>query len=444
MPRLLAASLFALTLLALAPGAAAQTPPSEATIRSDAREHIKPGATVTVRGQGTREWNRGAYEFRRSITMRSDVADMPGVEVETYGDIVYQSHGNVYRYKGFNVGDWRYFGLPDPTAEEVEAVLMTDPAKAYPHGTLDQDRSLAILDGEETYWHSLESVTVKAAARSKQAISYTEVAEVETVMEVRLYREAVDAPWTRFITTRNSETRLGVETFTAEQVRAMRTLRDAVIIAGLEDEAAALPEVDVPEFRDPRALADYVYAALRGDDPAVLEATLLAVLAPRHFVAGSETALGIQARTQMVEPILTSVRGDGGAGTFAAQTCEQPRLNERMTSGSRYYYHSILTVPPRFTGNASVMQVLIEEAPGGYRNGQPLPGRLVVGDLKVYTSQKADDLAYVASFDDPAAKCPGGAAQAAQGAVQEAQSTVEDAVDRGRRALGRIFGRRRN
>lgn len=423
-----------LFLLAFASGAHAQTPPSESRIKADAKEHVKSNATsVTIRGDGTREWNDGAWEYYRSITIRSPYSEMPGVEIENYGDIVYQSHGSSYAYHDYRVGDWRYFGIPDPSPEEVEAILMTDPAKAYPHGTLDQGRELTFLSDEETYWHNPTSVTVPVEVRYKKAVSYTEVAENVARMDVRLYRETADGPWESFISTTESDEELSRETFSANAVREMRTLRDAAIIAEREAAADALPTVEVPTFRDGEHLATHTYQMLRESDPATLRAYLLAVLAPRHFVSGSTTALGA-ASEQMVDQIVQ--KATGGEITFAMQTCPTPNINRDRTrrSRNRTYFYSVLDVPPRGSGSSVVLEVVDEEAPGGYRNGQALPGRVALGDLKVYVSDDRDDLAWLQSFDDPSAMCQ-------QNAVDGARDTVESTVDRARRGLGRLLGR---
>ena len=434
--------LAAAAVLLLVPTASAQTPPSEARIRADVLAEVHPSATsVSLRGNGSRQLNDGVWEFVHSITARKPFPEMPGVEIESYGDVVYQSHGSTYRYDRYRTGDWRYFGIPDPSPAEIQALLDTDPARAYPHGTLDADRTLTVLTDEPTYWHNPESVTVRVRMRSKQAVSNTEVAETETVQAVRMYREERAGPWTSFITTRESQEEIGRASFSADAVRAMRTLRDAAAIAQLEAEAAALPEVSVPDFQSGDDLARFVYQTLRGSDRATMEATLRAVLAPRHFVDEKAGALGIRAKMEILDPALTAALG--GTSTFGDQTCAAPRLNEERTrrSANRTYFYGILDVPPRGNGASIALEVFHEEAPGGYRNGQRLPGRLVVGDLKVYTSQDADDLAYLASFDDPATACPGVAGQAAQDATQEARGTVEGAVQEGRRRLGRIFGR---
>ncbi|WP_412070450.1 hypothetical protein [Rubrivirga sp. IMCC43871] len=156
---------------------------------------------------------------------------MPGVEIESYGDVVYQSHGSTYQYDRYRTGDWRYFGIPDPSAEEVEAVLMTDPASVYTHRTRDADRELTVLTGEEMYWHNPTSVTLKVQARYRAIENTTEISDNEGVFEVRLYREAFDGPWTRFTTVGREVSETGRETLPATEVAEMRTLKDAAAIA---------------------------------------------------------------------------------------------------------------------------------------------------------------------------------------------------------------------
>ena len=441
-----------------ATAAQAQTPPSDSQIRRDVLAHVKPNATtVATRGEGSRHLNGGVYEFVRSITTRSPFEEMSGVEIESYGDIVYQSHGSSYQYDRYRVGDWRYLGIPAPTVEEVQAALDLDPVEAYPFGTLEQDRSLTVLTDEEAYWHNPESVTIKVRTRSRKAVSYTEVAETESVVEVRMYRDVRNGPWTRFLTTTKSEEEIGRETFSAEAVRSMRTLKDAAEIAGLESQTAALPSVSVPQFSSGLELTEYLYQVFREGDRGTVEATIRSVLAPRHFVEGSSTALGLQAQQQILDKAMTGLFG--GETSFAAETCATMTLDEERSERSgRFYVLGVTDMPPRRSDRMSwTMEVKPEEASGGYSNGRALPGRIVLGDLTVGVSMQPDDIAYINSFSDEAAKCPGLVGASVQGAAGQAtdsatgaagqaadraREAAEGAAQQGRRAIGRIFGRR--
>ncbi|MEM0963504.1 MAG: hypothetical protein AAGK21_13315 [Bacteroidota bacterium] len=439
MRRVLFAALFPFALTA---GAEAQAPPSDARIRADLIEHAFPLATsVEIRGDGTREWTGAVYEYYRSVTARRPYPEISGVEIEAYGDIVYQSHGSSYAYHDYRVGDWRYFGIPDPITEEVEAVIEADLPAFYPHRTLDADRQLAIHSDAETYWHDPTSVTIRVSARYSAIVSTTEISENEGVFEVRLYRDAYESPWTRFTIVSRDETEVGRVTRPDYEVAEMRTLKEAIAIAGLEADAAALPEVTVPAFTSGRQLADHTYRMLRESDRNTFEAYLRAVLAPRHVVDGTDAALGAAAQMQILDPALAAAFD--GRLTAKDVFCEVPVLHEERTRRSltRVYYHSALTAPPRGSGSAIALEIAFEEAPGGYRNGEALPGRFVIGAINIYTSNDADDVAWVQSFDDPARMCPGLDGQAVQEAQQETRSAVEGAVEEGRRRLGRLLGR---
>lgn len=372
---------------------------------------------------------------------------MPGVEVESYNDIVYQSHGSTYAYKSYRVGDWRLYGMPDPTPEEVLAVLDTDPAEAFPFGTLDTDRELEMIEGEEPYWHTLESVSLKMRARYATAEG-NQQANQEAVMEIRLYRDAMDAPWTRFMSSRRQATELSREPLR----EGIRTLKEVAEIAQYEAYAASLPEVEVPAFSSGMDLARFLYDAFRATtDRATLEATIRAVLPSSEFYPGTK-AVDIYTQTWL-DTVLDDLTG--GTSSFAEQTCESPVINDNPPTREtdRIYIHSLLTMPPRGTAIGAMMVRTVQES-AGYRNGQPVPGRWTLspvlnqslGGLFASTSKDADDLAWLRSFDDPSSLCTASgqavqaATQEAQGATDSAREAVEGAVERGRRRLGRLLG----
>ena len=131
-------ALLTLTLLAAA-SAAAQAPPSDARIRADVREHVFSGATeIDIPGEGRRELNRGVYIFRRSITARMP-STRPGVEVEAWGAMVYDSHGSSYQFSDYWPSNSRLVGMPDPPADEILALVDAEPSKAYSFDALDTD-----------------------------------------------------------------------------------------------------------------------------------------------------------------------------------------------------------------------------------------------------------------------------------------------------------------
>ena len=438
-------------LVLLAATASAQSPPSEARIKADAREHVAPGATdVTIRGDGERQLNRGVYQYARAITIHVDHPEIEGVRVERYGDIIYDSHGSRYTYTDFRPSSWRYFGLPDPTREEVLAAIEMSPADAFPHGTLDLPLGAELREGEETYWHSLESVSVPVRLTYTQYatgnVAPGELADFATETVVRLRREEYGAPWT-------SIDMDGVQSTTEEIGRrpgeeGIPTLKDKVRYLEAQAVAAALPQVEAPPFASDAEMGAWIYEQFRSTtDRAMLEASIRAVLPADAFVEGFEGVLPIGKQMWIDQLVNTLTRGDA---TFAELSCPAPALDSEYyrRNGQRLRYPTILTA--RGSG-AAVLMVEAQQESGGYRNGQPVLGRWVVRDINAWTRASDDDIAWLRSFDDPSSICaPAG--QAVQAASEQARETsgeaqsgardaVEGAAREGRRRLGRIFGR---
>lgn len=441
----------ALALLLLTTPASAQTPPSAAQISADVRANIAPNATVTLRGNGSRQLNGGVYEFVHSITARYPSSEMAGVEIEGYHDVVYQSHGSRYVFDRVRVGDWRYFGLPAPSDGETLALLESKPADGYPFGTLDLPRSVEVIEGAELHWHNLTSVTVPIRLRyTKYGTGNVrhELADFEWETEVRLYREAPADPWDRFLL--GGFASEAVEVGRRPGEAGLRTVAEAGEVAEREHYASALPQVSVPAFSSGMEMVRFLYTALRdAPDRATAEATLRALLSPSYFAEGSETALSDWAEIEVLPGLLGALYD--GPSRFADQFCEAPDIDQERTSDRRVYIRRVLDRPPRGTHMSWGMEVAVAQTSGGYRNGRPLPGAWKVESLSIHLSDDPDDLAWIASFDDPSSLCTasgravqaatGNVEGAADGATDRARGAVDGAVQEGRRRLGRIFGR---
>lgn len=435
----------------LAATASSQTPPSETRIKADAREHVAPGATdVTIRGDGERQLNRGVYQYARAITIHVDHPDIEGVRVERYGDIIYDSHGSRYTYTDFRPSSWRYFGLPDPTREEVLAAIELDPAEAFPHGTLDLPRTAELIEGEEVYWHSLERVDVPVRLTYSEYatgnVAPGEIADFVTETEVTLRREAYGEPWTSIDYDGVSSSPEEVGRRPGEE--GIPTLKDRSRFLEAQALAAALPSVEAPAFASDTELGAWIYEQFRSTtNRAMLEASIRAVLPADAFVEGFEGVLPIDKQMWVTELVDTLTRGDA---TFADLTCPTPALDSEYYRRNNQRLRYPIILEARGSG-AAVLTVVAEQESGGYRNGQPVLGRWVAKDIDAWTRASDDDLAWLRSFDDTSSICTpaGQAAQAASerasqttGQAEEgARGTVEGAVREGRRRLGRIFGR---
>ena len=438
-----------LVTLAIAAGAAAQSPPSEAQIRADVRANINSNATVTLRGNGSRQLNGGVYEFVHSITARYPHSEVEGVEIEGYHDVVYQSHGSRYVFDRVRVGDWQYFGLPDPSSEEILALMETKPADAYPIDAIDLARSIDVIEGGTVRWHSLESVTVPIQMRyTTYDGNEREFVDFEWDTEVRLYREAFEAPWTGFI-----RGGLGYNGYPTEVGRrpgqpGTPKISEAVDNAASAAHASTLPDVQVPEFRSDMELARYLYQAFRETtDRPTLEATIRAVLPSDAFVAGGDGAVDLATQMWIDERLDALLKGEI---SFREHTCPSPTYNEeRYRRENVIVFSDIFQTHPR--GGKVALSVRASPEQTGYRNGQPVAGGYALNDLSVYITTNEDQLAWLRSFDDTSSVCSA-SGQAVQAATQEAQGAatgatdqargaVEGAVQEGRRRLGRLFGR---
>jgi len=424
---------------ALAAGAAAQTPPSEAQIRADVRANIASNATVTLRGNGSRQLNGGVYEFVHSITARYPYEGVPGVEVEGYHDVVYQSHGSRYVFDRVRVGDWKYFGIPAPSVEEIQAIVDTDDVTPYTNegDVMMLDRSITVEETETPT--KPNQATAHGTARYKVWVSDGWVQDMTADVEVTAFRESLGDPWTSFRTQFSNKTEGDRSPMPQGALRMWQyeQMQDQVA------ESSDLPEVSVPEFSSKEGLVRFAYRMLRETtDPKTIEAYLRA-LAPNSYFADEER--------RAFAPGVSIGRGPEDmfrfGSSFAEVTCETPTYFEE---DGIVFFQSILDIQePNETRYALKMGVEQEDV--GYRNGQQVWGDWAVTFIVPQFGMSDDDLAWIRSFEDPERlwAASGQATQAAtreaeaarDGAADRARGAVEGAVEEGRRRLGRIFRR---
>ena len=426
--------------LTLAAGAAAQTPPSEAQIRADVRANIASDATVTLRGNGSRQLNGGVYEFVHSITARYPFTGYPGVEVEGYHDVVYQSHGGRYVFDRVRVGDWTYFGIPAPSVEEIQAVVDTDDVTPFTNegDVMVLDRSITVDETDEPT--KPDRATAHGTARYKVWVSDAWVMNMTADVEITAYRESLDAPWTRF-GTRFTNKREGSRSPMPSGALRMWQYRQMQERAA---EADGLPAVSVPAFPTREAIIGFTYQMLREtQDPKEIEAYLRALAPDSHFMDESRQALSDEAgaKPRMAEDMFRF------ESSFAEVTCEAPVYFE---DGDRVFFQDLVDMQEP-DGRRYALEMRIGREELGLRNGQRLQGDWVVESINPQFGMRAEELEWIRSFDDPSSLCTpagravqaatGTAEGAADGATDRARGAVDGAVQEGRRRLGRLLGR---
>ena len=395
-------SLVAALALLLSPLATAQAP-SASRIRSDVRSHVSSGATnITMVGNGTRSWNRGAWEFARTITYEVPYAEMEGVTVEVYGDIVYQGG----RYHSFRPGTQRYLGIDLPDPAEIDALFRTQLDQVFPLEALDEGYSYEILSDPAPTWHGPLGVSFQVRTRSKHRQTARILREVEAIRKVRMSREDVAGPWTYFVVSTESSEEVGREERPEAELDRMRRLFDVARIVRAEAEAGAVPEIDFKEFDNGNHLVVVTYKMLREADPATLEAYLRAVMAKEFYEEGSTTALNANGQA-LVDLALEHAHEN--ELTYADQHCEALALDVERTEAARnaqVHIRSIFDTPPRGQGNSWSTVMHVYQTVAGYRNGEQVPGPWKLFGLTIVSRDSPDNRAWLNSFDDRSMVCP--------------------------------------
>ena len=206
-----AAGLVFLLFLVMAP-APVQAQPSDAQVRKDI---MNPGVKrlELTNKPGTKQWNSdtGAWEFVRGVRVIRDYPDIEGVDLVVVGDAVYQLYGSNYKYWKFRVASNEYLGIPNPTEDEILAILNQDLEKFltnYWYNRIVNDvREIRLADASMWFWHTPTSVSFQMTTAYDAKTSDLDVASVEQDYDVRFYRDDYQGPWLNFISS-NGEQRI--------------------------------------------------------------------------------------------------------------------------------------------------------------------------------------------------------------------------------------------
>ena len=210
--------------------------PSDAQIIKDLKSPGVLSVTLSKKGGG-KVWSRTdlQYYWERGavVTRKADVPDMPDVKLEIGGLATYTIVGGKYVFKKFYVTWNDYQGIPKPTEKEIMTLMETDRRKVfgYAYNRIVGDvEKLKLADDPKWTWHTPNSVSFNMVVVAPQIINNTDVARIQQIYEVRLYRDKVKDPWKNFISSPgqgDERKELSKKTYTAEEVRAMKTLADS-------------------------------------------------------------------------------------------------------------------------------------------------------------------------------------------------------------------------
>lgn len=202
--------------------------PADAQVIKD----ISGSRTISVSlapNGGTRQFNSdlGAYEWVRGALCTLKTND-PDVQLLVRGDAVYNLIGTTATFRKFRVISNEYLGIPNPTADEIMALIRADPPKffgsVYNNVVGDINRLEVSADTGWT-WHNPNSVELSMFAEFNAVSNNTTVDSVRQDYRLRLYRDSVQQSWKRFDSTPRDRTVYSRAVFTAAEVRGFLAAR---------------------------------------------------------------------------------------------------------------------------------------------------------------------------------------------------------------------------
>lgn len=369
--------------------AQAQAQPSDAQIKKD----IGKGAiSVTLHGRTVRSWSSAwlQYFYERSATVvrKAGIPEYPNATVKIDGFARYTIAGGKSLYREFGTTGNRFYGLPAPDKKQVLALLNADLPKFLGHHyrrIVGDLTPITYTDNTEYFWHTPNSVSLKLKTTFSETVSYTQVEKKTAIFDVRLYRTAVKAPWSSFISTSEKQISLGKTTYDSDEVRAMKTLAmiDAERASGAK--INALPKIEVPAFKTDFELFQFTHNLLREGNLKKIEAFLYQTLAPGFFVEGSDVLLNARGET-LVQEVLADIGNK--KISYAQQYAPDPKVKHYQTGMIQFW-------------NAQepiMMRMEAGQFGGGYVNGVKTGGELKLTALEIGVTTKPDDIARVKSF----------------------------------------------
>ena len=186
-----------------------------------------PGKT----GEAYLHKNNLAWYFDRGVTVRrkAGIEGAPDAVVVVGGLARYVWTGERYDYQEFLTTYNEYEGIPAPSDRELVDYVETNLASVFvsrDHTIVNVDS--VTLEDQPWNWHSPTSFTVPFRIRYEHVISNTTVETRDDVVDVRFYRDAVEAPIRNLLASERSREVLGHRQHEASEIQNMPTLRSGL------------------------------------------------------------------------------------------------------------------------------------------------------------------------------------------------------------------------
>jgi hypothetical protein len=209
----------------LAPAAALAQVPTDAQMK---KELTAPKTvSVTLGKPGKIEWSSTykKYMWTRSFTAKLRT-ETPDVFVLVKGYAAYDVMGGRYVFWRTFITSNSYEGIPDPTPQDVQALIDKFGRKQFLgvyqyQNAVGEIEALRLADEPKFEWHTPNSVSFDIVAVYSEKVSYTQVEKVERVLRIRLYRDGVKQEWARLMTNPGDRKVLETKTYPEQQLRRM-------------------------------------------------------------------------------------------------------------------------------------------------------------------------------------------------------------------------------
>jgi hypothetical protein len=381
-----------LAILAAAPfSGVAEAQPSDARTRKDLS--AKGILSIRLLGRGSRVWSdvHKQYMWHRSavIVRTAQLREFPNAKLEIGGIATYFIVGGGYSFNRFLVGYNSYSGIPAPSTKTVLGLVNANLAEFlgdyYYRSSVGEVQPIALASDPKWEWHSPNSVSLRLTSGITQKISSTELEKKKIVMNVRLYRDSIKSPWTKWGSSRESEVSLGKITRSEDEIKAMKSLHFIALERAAAAHLKALPAVSIPAFKSDLEMFAFLHKTLREDGAAKTEAVLRGLLAPRYFLEGSSILLDSNGENLIENALKEAFRGKS---TYAEQYGAEPNIES-------YSPNNITFVNADGRHRSSIE---LEPTGGTWQNGVKVGQSLRIAGFGVGVNENPDEIARLRSI----------------------------------------------
>ncbi len=366
--------------------------------------------------------------WTRGVTYKIDagIKEFPNAKILIGAEARYRIVGENYDFDKLKTAWSEYQGIPTPSDAEILKLLNGDIVKFVQSYYWNQ--MVSDLDGphlskdpkvRQVQWHTANSFSIHVQAKFSVIASYTEVQDLAVDYKVRLYREDVNKPWNRFISSKDKQEIIAKHTYSKEEINAMGTQASKAAEKQASAQLSGLPSVKIPHFASDKEAFAYIYNSLRTADKKHVEAMFRAMAFPGFYVEGSKTRLnarGEEALQKLIQQVFDKKI------SFRNSYCPQILVKS--------YQSNMINVVDALRKNTSRFALTLSG--GHYERGKKVGQDYKITAIEVWTLRSDDDVAQLKSwpFDELCAETAKSFKQLTVGASQQKSSSPSSASAR--------------